>query len=265
MRSGSKAASIAVVIAGALTLTLCGPLPLETAAAAAPSPTLIKSAHVAFENCPARTTILRVTMLNLFYVSYQSILVGISVRNTSGTACGHTYLPRSVALPNLGLQIGPCGSVSMVVKNALGQEVFPGPGDAPSCPQHYSVRLPAHHSLTTVAVWSQQLGLNGQGLVPRGIYRIIIDKKIVFHLTLTDPGGPIAPGTSHPTPPPPGPCGSFFDLVASTSTTTPGPKCPIGQVAPPTAGSTPTPTVQPTTPTTNTTEPTGRQATTAHA
>jgi hypothetical protein len=235
----AMAASVSTAVTGA-----------RPAAASKPSTALIKTTRVAFENCPARSTVMKVTMLGLTFSTNEPILVGISIRNDSDKACGHLSLPRSAPLASLGIQIGPCGNVSMVVEDAQRHEVFPGPGDAPSCAQRFSVRVPAHHSVASVGVWSQQLGLHGQTPVPRGIYRIIIDKVITFTVTLTSPGGSLAPGQRPTTPPRPGPCGRVFNLIASTPTTTPGPKCPIGQIAPPLPGSTPTPTVPPTTTTT---------------
>jgi hypothetical protein len=256
LAAATAAIAIAVATSTAMTVIAAGP-------ASAKNSKLVKSAHVAFESCPIATTLMKATLLGTNFSANQPILVGISVRNESNHACGHA--PRSSnPLSSLGIEIGPCGNVSLRVENAQRHNVFPGPGDVPSCTLQFSVRLRAHQSLSTVGVWNQQLGLNGQTRVPAGTYRIIIDNKITFSITLTSPSGPVVPGAPNTTPPSPGPCGSFFNLIASaptptpattttTTTTTPiptGPKCPIGQVAPPTPGHTPTPTVPPSTTTT---------------
>jgi hypothetical protein len=208
----------------------------ERAGATAPAAPWAKSAHVAFEGCPARHIVLKATMSRLTFAPNEAILVDIKVSNVSDTACGHSGDP----LSSLGVVISSCGNVSMKIVNTRSQEVFPGPGEAPSCASPFSVRLPPHHSLTAIGAWSQQLGLHGTTQVPAGTYRIVIDRKIVFTISLI---GPTVGTRPHPQ----GPCQSFFNLVATSQH-----HCPIGQVAPPMPGTTPTPTVPPTTTTTPT-------------
>ncbi len=201
-----------------------------------PTGPFVKTTHVAFEGCPARNILLKATLLSLTYGMNQPILVGITIRNQSGTTCGHNSGSRANAQSGLGLEIGPCGNVSLKVENAQNQEVFPGPNDAPSCAAAFSVRLPAHRSLTTASVWSQQQGLNGQTQVPRGSYRILVDGKITFTVALTGPSVTTTP-LPLPAPPAQGPCNSVYRLIdvaptTTTTTTNPHQHCPIGQITP---------------------------------
>jgi hypothetical protein len=248
-------------MAGALLVVPLGQGPAQATSRA----NLVKSAHVAFETCPARTTVLTATLLQLTFTPTQPILVGVSVRNEANHPCGSNGSPSSL-LGGLGVVIGPCGNVVLHVENASGHNVFPAPRTTP-CAAHSSTRLTAHHTLHTVGIWNQQEGSADSASAPRGQYRIVVDKKIVFNILLVGPSGTLIPPNTIPTKPrPPGPCGRVFNLVrapasttttTTTTTTTKPPTCPIGRVGGPSTGI-PTPTV-PAAPTTTTSVP-GRAA-----
>src|SRR5581483_5593114 len=147
----ARAARAGLAFAAAVALVSAAP---GSAIGATRHSDLVKSAHVAFENCPARTTVLTATLLALTFSPNQPILVGVSVRNDSNRACGSNGKPGSL-LGGLGVVIGPCGNVAMQVKNGNGHTVFPAPRTTP-CPSRSTSRLLAHHALHTVGVWSQQ-------------------------------------------------------------------------------------------------------------
>ncbi len=236
---------------------------------------LVKSAHVAFETCAARSTVVTATLLALTFAPTQPILVGVSVRNNAAKPCGSNGAPGSL-LGGLGVVFGPCGNVGLQVENGSGHTVFPSPSTG-SCANRSSTVLGAHRTLHSVGIWNQQIGSANSSIdAPRGQYRIIIDKKIVFTVLLVGTGGTLIPPSVTPQKPPtPGICNRVFNLIGTpaptttttitsttgttsttsttTTTTTPRPKCPIGQVNGPAAG-TPTPTVPPA-PTTTTTTP----------
>ena len=85
--------------------------------------------------------------------------------------------------------VGPCGVLSLVVSNALGVNVYPGPV-AYSCPDEVGLRLGPHSTATTTGSWNQSEAI-GSGEspatvqhAPPGNYRLAVDQAVSVPVTL---------------------------------------------------------------------------------
>jgi hypothetical protein len=167
-----------------------GPVSMPITLANAPvSDALTHEAHVAFENCRARTTILKATLPKLTYAVGQSVPIEVTLSNTSDIPCGDAGPSFSGGSAHQ-LSIGECGQISLQVNTVNGENIFPGTAIF-GCPMISGVRLPAHGSLRASNTWTEsaypQTPANGAVVphqAPAGAYRLTLQNAVTFPLTL---------------------------------------------------------------------------------
>jgi hypothetical protein len=164
---------ISVLVLGALLLLPTG----TTGAAASRLGPTTKSAHVAFEDCPAATTVLTVSIPRLSYSARQAVNVTVTLTNTRATACGESSTSPPPAQVQNQLNVGPCGQLGLEIFNAKGANVYPG-NVALHCPAEFGVELPAHSRLRATSSWNQQASYNSTALAPRGAYRLGVSLQL---------------------------------------------------------------------------------------
>jgi hypothetical protein len=247
----SAAATLGCI--SALVLIAVGDAGLAEPAGATSSPALTKSTHFAYGECAAKTTVLKASLDHLTFAKGQAVVVHVTITNTSTRPCGDVTTNGSNPPPlPTRIVIGICGQVSLQVDTRNGHNIFPGL-QTYMCPFIPGPALSAHGSVSANGTWNQVAypapttpGRTSHA-VAAGRYRLIIGGELSFPITVKGASAP----SSASAPASGGPCGSFFNLVASTPTPTPTTtvhqRCPIDQVAPPFPGSIPTPTVPPTT------------------
>lgn len=157
---------------------------------------LTKSIHLAFEGCPAKEVTETVVMPRLTFAADQPVTFRLTLRNSGAVACEGLPAsgpPQGPGSPSLhAITLGPCGTVSMVVDNSSGRDVYPGSGTY-ACPLELSARLPADASISTTGSWPQRgYGQTPTGAqVPRGRYRLVIGGHISFPIDLVAATGPM--------------------------------------------------------------------------
>lgn len=250
------ALSVAVSLTAAAGATLAGLLAQPTTAAATtraePSPSaLSRSAHVAYLNCPARDVLLTGSVQRQSFATGQPVSYTVSIHDLSHTACGYANgvtVPTNAINPAAGL-LGPCGEVPVQVENSRGSVVYPAVGVG--CPLILGPPLAAGQTITTTGTWDQiawgitALQRGAGALVPRGEYRLLIDRKVTLPIDLTGPPFISPPATlpprTNPLPAPSTPAQPLPNLPAptipstsppSTTTTTTAPTAPTTPTAP---------------------------------
>ena len=170
------ALTAALVISGLLGILAVLASPRSGAAQARGGATT-KSAHIAFEDCPAATTVLTVSIPRLSYSARQPVEVTVRLANTSDTDCGQSASsPPPVQVPNQ-LNVGPCGQLGLEIFNAKGANIYPGNVAFP-CPAEFGVELVAHGHLRTTTSWNQEASYNATTLARRGTYRLSISQQL---------------------------------------------------------------------------------------
>jgi hypothetical protein len=188
-----RAAAAAITCVGTLTLPLFGAAALSAPAGATPppSPALIKSAHFAYGQCPARTTILKASIARLTFAKGQPVVVHVTITNTSTTACGDvTSTGAAPAPPPSRVVVGQCGQISLVVDNRKGQNIYPGL-QVIMCPFIPGPALAAKGSVSATGTWDQlayppqhpQPG-HAHAVAP-GHYTLTIGGQVSFPITIT--------------------------------------------------------------------------------
>jgi hypothetical protein len=156
-----------------------------------PSSALTKSAHFAYGQCPARTTILKASIARLTFAKGQPVVVHVTITNTSATACGDvTSTGSTPAPPPSRVVVGQCGQISLVVDNRKGQNIYPGL-QVIMCPFIPGPALPAKGSVSATGAWDQlayppqhpQPG-NAHAVAP-GRYKLTIGGQVSFPITIT--------------------------------------------------------------------------------
>jgi hypothetical protein len=144
-----------------------------------------ESARFSFENCPARTTILRATIAKRMFRYGEPVVMHIALSNVSAKPCG-TPGP-AVPMGPLPLTAGPCAVISVQVNTSKGVDLFPGPVAIP-CPAPFPLFLHAHQTLTTTDQWAQTASLTSGSRVHAspGNYRLIIGGRITFRISILD-------------------------------------------------------------------------------
>ena len=159
-----------------------------TAAAAASSATITRSAHLSFQNCNAHHITLSVTVPRHAFTPDQPVTFAVRLRNTGATGCG-AQLSRAVPFPQAGrsLTVGPCGILAVVVRNTSGVNVYPSPV-IPSCPAELGFRLGPHSSAATTGSWDQTEYLGRPVTTqqaPPGTYRLVVGGAVTVPITLS--------------------------------------------------------------------------------
>lgn len=153
-------------------------------------PTITRSAHIRFQNCNAQHITLSVTVPRHAFTPTQPVPYTVRLRNTGSTACGGGSLPQQSAPTRRQLMVGPCGPLTMEIRNATGVDVYPGPV-VYFCPNETGVRLGPHSSASSTETWNQSeaLGSSGQPAkvqhAPPGAYRLTVDRAVTVPVTLT--------------------------------------------------------------------------------
>jgi hypothetical protein len=116
-----------------------------------------RSTHVPFENCSAKDVTLTVALpRHTFVVPFLSkmpVVYRVTLQNAGGTPCGSRAAGSSPL--RRALSVGPCGTLSSVVYNAVGVNVYPGSHAVYFCPEFGgNVYVPAHGSVSTTGSWS---------------------------------------------------------------------------------------------------------------
>src|SRR6202034_4190501 len=122
-------------------------------AAAPTTPTITRSAHVAFENCNARHVVLSVTAPRHAFPLSEPVTVEVRLSNSGSTTCG-APLAQHVPEPRGALTVGPCGTLPLTVRNVGGVDVYPGPV-VYFCTDEAALRLGPHSTARGAAQWSQ--------------------------------------------------------------------------------------------------------------
>jgi hypothetical protein len=206
--------ALAVPTLAALTLLPTAALPTTAVPAVAAtadsttttSPTITRSAHVAYEGCPAKDVVLSVSVNRHTFVTGQPVTYRVSLHNLSGQRCnapGEQSPPQQSQLGGgpLGFLLGPCSPLPVIIDNAKGVDVFPGP-EAISCPAILGPSLAAHATISTTGTWDQmEGGLRPARIAtpaPVGRYRIVVAGKVTVPITIVRvPPSPAVTGAMH--------------------------------------------------------------------
>jgi hypothetical protein len=154
-------------------------------AAAAATPTITRSAHVAFENCNARHVVLSVTAPRHAFRLSEPVTVEIRLSNSGSTTCG-TPLAQHVPEARTALTVGPCGTLPLSVHNHGGVEVYPGPV-VYFCTDEAGLRLGPHSTARATAHWSQAAYLGSPPKpqhAPPGTYHLTVDRAVTVPVVL---------------------------------------------------------------------------------
>jgi hypothetical protein len=172
--------------------------------AAPPSGGVTRSAHVGYLDCPAPDVLLTASIQERAFAPGQLVTYRVSVHNLSRATCGTRgrILPTIPTTPNFaeGL-LGPCGEISVVIYDADGTNVYPGPV-AFGCPMILGPSIAPGQSIATTGTW-EQTGTRGPGS-----YRLVIDGKVTLPIVIAG-SAPSAPGAPSPPMPTPGPTPVF--------------------------------------------------------
>jgi hypothetical protein len=219
------------------------------------SPTITRSAHIAYLNCPAPDVLLTGSIQRRPFLTGQPVTYKVSIHDLSPQPCGGPNgitRPANPVNPAAGL-LGPCGELPVTVDNSRGEQVYPGQ-IVPSCPMIVGPPLAAGQAITTTGSWDPSVESDGLGRpgfapgVPRGHYHVVIDGKVTLPVDLAGPPFVSPPATLPPRRNPlPTPTAPFQPLP-----NLPAPTAPSQRVTPPatnpTAPSTPTAPTAPTRP-----------------
>lgn len=256
MRRLGTALSLTVTLFVAAGLAFATLLPLPSAAAAATraapaSPSVTRSAHIPYLNCPAPSVLLTGSIQRRAFAPLQRVTYKVSIRNLSHTTCGSAAqtTPSNPPIAPADL-LGPCSEIHAFVKNSQGNFVYPQEGIA--CPVILGPSLAAGQTVTVTGTWP------AQGAQP-GRYRIVIDDRVTLPLDLRGPPFVSPPATlpprTNPLPTPGTPAQPLPNLPAPTVPSTLPTPTPI--VPTPT---TPTIPTTPTTPSSPSAQPVTRSA-----
>jgi hypothetical protein len=174
-----KVFALAASVTAAFLLLVLAATPNEANATAPRT----KTTHLIFENCNGGTT-LKVTLPRLTFKADQPVTFNVTISNPSATPCGPSPPVVGLVQGSSGLEVGPCGPVSMAIDNAKKADVYPG-HVAIGCPAEFGLLLPAQGSLTATGTWDQKIPFGGSHKAPRGHYRLVIDNAVTFPITLT--------------------------------------------------------------------------------
>ncbi|MFZ0250447.1 MAG: hypothetical protein WAL61_10930 [Acidimicrobiales bacterium] len=191
----ATALAVLTIATALAVLTIAAPSAAAYAAAtkhatatATATDTVTRSAHVAFGVCNTRRVILSVTAPTHPFTPNEPVTIKVLLRNTGSTTCGGP-LAQHVPQARQKLTVGPCGTMSLVVRNSTGVEVYPGPAVF-HCPAEMGFQLGPHSTARATATWSEaaDVGLESNSapqLAPPGMYRLSVDGVVTVPVTLT--------------------------------------------------------------------------------
>ncbi len=169
---------------GALATGTAGTATRSAASTAGP---LSRSAHVAYEGCPAADVVLTVTLPYRTFAPGQLVTYQVRLHNLGGRACGPSDGATPSASP-VGTLLGACSALPVDIENAQGRNVFPG-SEAVACPALLGPRLPARGNVTATGTWDQRQGAGRPALravpAPRGTYHLVVDDEVRLPIVLS--------------------------------------------------------------------------------
>ena len=176
-------AACALVVAVFL---LEAPVAAVGAATTSSSPrTITRSAHVAYEGCPASHVLLTASIQAGAFAAEQLVTYQVTLRNLGNASCGYSQADsfRGVLAPG-SMLLGPCAPLSVGIQNARGVDEYPG-AEAISCPAFLGPVLAAHGTLHTTGNWDQRRDLvPGRAYVPEGHYRLVVAGRVTLPVTI---------------------------------------------------------------------------------
>jgi len=141
-----------------------------------------RNGHVAFGGCPARSVTMTVTIAP--NASADVVTARVTVHNGSDRWCGPHHRTGS-------LDVGPCGSVSAVVHDAQGVDVYPG-NELYFCPEYIGPGVGPHASVSGIFRWTGAEDLAPPGAPARSQQappgRYSLDVAGVLKVPFTLPG-----------------------------------------------------------------------------
>jgi hypothetical protein len=145
-----------------------------------PSKTLVENGPVRAleEHCAKGALDARVTIPRLEFAPAQAVTVHATIRNVSADACTFSASPRGPSSV-----MGPCGSVSMEIKNSNGTNVWPGTVPY-MCPLMTSFSLPAGGHFAATGSWDQLTAVDPHQ-APPGRYRLVVGGTLTFSITIS--------------------------------------------------------------------------------
>ncbi len=153
-----------------------------------PGHSVTRSAHVAFDGCPAKQVTLTVTIPAASSTS-APVRYDVAVHNGGNAPCGEAFRgdPPSVRR----FRVGPCSSMPASVVNGFGVDVYPGP-QIFMCPMFAGPYLAPHTTVTATATWpgTEYVASPGGGApqpraAPPGPYVLVVDRAVRVPFTLT--------------------------------------------------------------------------------
>src|SRR5580700_9636215 len=114
--------------------------PMSASAASSSGP-VVRTGPVSLTGCPGATLMGRAMVSKESYALGHAIRIQIVIRNVGKTTCDYDGFASSRTQ-----EIGLCGAISLVVRNAAGTDVYPG-GLVASCPMETGVPLRPDGSL----------------------------------------------------------------------------------------------------------------------
>jgi hypothetical protein len=147
--------------------------------------TITRSAHVAYEGCPASHVLLTASIQAGAFAPEQLVTYQVTLRNLGNAPCDSSQADSfRGALGPGAMLLGPCAPLSVDIQNARGVDEYPG-ADAISCPAFFGPVLAPHHTLHTTGNWDQRRDLvPGRAYVPEGHYRLVIAGKVSLPVTI---------------------------------------------------------------------------------
>jgi hypothetical protein len=158
-----------------------------TLPAAPPGHPLTRSAHVAFDGCPAKAVTLTVT-IPAGPAPSAPVRYDVTVHNRGNTACGTAFRSGPPAAGRFA--VGPCSSMPATFVNALGVDVYPGQA-AFFCPLITGPYIAPHATVRATATWpgtedvaTRPGGPSQLRPAPPGAYELVVDNAVEVPFTL---------------------------------------------------------------------------------
>jgi hypothetical protein len=180
---------------------ITAPLPAGASARAT-----AQSGHAPFGSCSASAIEMLVSIPRATYTRGQNVNVTALIRNVGQTPCSFVRMGPPVAAgsnpasasasANQDVGMGPCGAMTLVVRNKKGTAVWPG---AVFCPllTTSGPGLEPGAQLIAKGSWNQEIEPGpghkpfsagtvspGEVRAPRGSYSLVVDKQFTFHIRL---------------------------------------------------------------------------------
>jgi hypothetical protein len=144
-----------------------------------------RTAHVAFWECPAKSTSVLVAVDALVLHPGQTLHLSFIAKNLGQAACSYVA-PYAGVVPGptaAALAMGPCGSLPFVVDNKHGHNVWPGTA-AFACPALGYAQLASGQVVQGTGSWDLTRG-GSTAHVPPGTYTVVVDKVLRIPLRVT--------------------------------------------------------------------------------